>query len=62
VEDSKGYILEIYNTLGQSVYSTKEQPGVTQITKTINLDLNSGVYFVQVKLSNRTLAGKIIKQ
>lgn len=62
VEDSKGYVLEIYNTLGQLVYAKKEQPVTAQVVKTIDLDLNKGVYFVQIKLTNRTLVGKLIKQ
>lgn len=62
VEDSKGYVLEIYNTLGQLVYAKKEQPIAVQVVKTIDLDLRKGVYFVQIKLSNHTLSGKLIKQ
>lgn len=63
VEDSKGYTIEIYNTLGQLVYTETEPSGISKVSKTINLDLvNNGMYFVQIKLTNRILAGKILRQ
>ncbi|MGZ4057987.1 MAG: DUF7948 domain-containing protein, partial [Bacteroidia bacterium] len=63
VEDSKGYTIEIYNTLGQIVFTQKDQTSIGQISKTVDLGfINTGIYFVQVKLSNRILASKIVRQ
>lgn len=62
INDAKGYVLEIYNTLGQLVYLTQDKSATAQVTKTIDIDLNKGIYFVQVKLANRSLSGKLIKQ
>ena len=63
VEDSKGYTIEIYNTLGQIVYTEKSQTAIGQVSKTVDLGfINNGIYFVQVKLTNRILASKLIRQ
>jgi hypothetical protein len=63
VEDNKGYTLEIYNELGQIVYSEKEKNAFGKVSKTIKLpSINQGIYFINLRLSNKTLLSKFIKQ
>jgi hypothetical protein len=63
VDDTKGYTLEIYNALGQTVYTEKEKNAFVKVNKTINLpSINQGMYFVNIRLSNKTLTAKLIKQ
>ncbi|MCW3072089.1 MAG: hypothetical protein JWO44_1979 [Bacteroidetes bacterium] len=61
-ENSRDYSIQVYNTLGQLVYLSNEKASTEIVSKTIELPVNKGLYYVQIKLLNRTLAGKIIKQ
>jgi hypothetical protein len=62
VGDSRDYTIQVFNTLGQVVYSHTEKTASESVSKTIELPVNKGIYYVQIKSLNRTLAGKIIKQ
>jgi hypothetical protein len=61
--EAKEYVIEIYNTLGQLVYTEKERTGNANISKAISLpEVDKGMYFVQVILGDQALSGRIIKQ
>ncbi|HLG35447.1 MAG TPA: T9SS type A sorting domain-containing protein [Bacteroidia bacterium] len=53
--------IEIYNPLGEKVYSNAETSHST--AETINITaLTSGIYFVRVKTSDGMMAGKFVKE
>jgi ferredoxin-like protein FixX len=52
--------IEISNTIGQKVYSQTINRGTGQYTTTLNLDIKSGVYFVQVSRANYRVVKKLV--
>lgn len=53
----------IYNTLGEDVYSFMEENIIGKFAKQIEVQkLNNGIYFLQVKLKNKTINKKFLKQ
>ncbi|MBK5284444.1 MAG: T9SS type A sorting domain-containing protein [Bacteroidia bacterium] len=53
--------IEIYNTLGEKVYTSAETSRSNR--ETINVStLNSGIYFLRVKTEDGMKAGKFVKE
>ncbi|MBK8845168.1 MAG: T9SS type A sorting domain-containing protein [Bacteroidetes bacterium] len=62
-QTNKKVVVEIKNTLGQSVYNSELNNENNKYTKAINLSfLEKGIYFVEVVVDGNNLSKKIMKQ